>query len=59
MHRGIAEISSHGITAMSRLNPREILSHQVERFVPSDPLPTLRCPPHGVLKPVFIEMDVL
>ena len=42
-----------------RVNVFEVLRNFVKSFVPSEPLPTLRCAAHGIFQPVFIVVKIL
>src|SRR5215212_7100299 len=59
MYGGIADIDRYAVAAMFSLNAFQILGHLVESFVPANLLPSTIGPPHRVLEPILIEVDIL
>lgn len=59
MNGGITQISRDAIPSMLRLNALKVLRDFVERFVPTDPLPTVLGATNGMLEPVLIEVNIL
>ena len=59
MNGGITKIRGDGISPVPRVNALEVLRHLVKSFVPTDALPTVRSPAHGILQPVLIVVKIL